>query len=103
MCKNKTELNKLVKKYRRLKRDQELLDKSLSEVKEEIKAYVREHGELTNGNPGDPISFRGVDYKLLLLTLTRDNIDTKLLKATLGDKEYSKYNRPTSYDCLRVS
>lgn len=103
MCKNKTELNQLVKKYRKLRREQEQLDALLSDVKEEIKDYVREHGELDDSVSTKPIIFCGVDYKLLLLTITKDNIDTKLLKSDLGADQYSKYNHPSMYESLRIS
>jgi hypothetical protein len=102
MCRTKTELNAKVDEYRKIRATIDRLNTQLDAIKEDIIEYVVKHGDCDESKTSKPISVNGVDYKLMYLTVVRENLDKKQLKADLGD-DYAKYATDSITHQLRVS
>ena len=85
MCKNKSELNQLVEKYRKLDAKQKKLESELKEVKAEIIEYTKAKGKKGGKNNMTFIVF-GEGYKISYITVVSHPLDTDKVRAFLGDR-----------------
>lgn len=84
MCKNKEELNELVSQYRKLSSKKKKIEEELDKVKDDIIEYVVAKGVKGGKNNNSLIVF-GDGYKVAYITVVTHPLDSKKLKALLGD------------------
>lgn len=83
MCKTKTELDKVVAKYRKAKALQDKLDNQLEALKKDITEYILAKGTVSATNESAMI-VNGDGYTLRYLTVKSDKLDTDKVKTLLG-------------------
>lgn len=101
MCKNKSELDKLVAKYRKCTALKKKLEKQLSELSEDITEYVISKG-VKGGTNGCTLIVLGDDYKVSYITSSKTGFDNDKVKALLGDS-LPEYQKVTVYHKLNIN
>lgn len=84
MCKNKSELNELVAKRRKLAALKKKLDDKIKDIDHDIIEYVIAKGEKGGKNNNSLIVF-GDGYKVSYITVISHPLDSDKVKAYLGD------------------
>lgn len=85
MCKNKTELNELVSKRRKLAAEKKKIEAQLKEVDHDIIEYVLAKGVM-GGKDNNTLIVFGDGYKVSYITVISHPIDSDKVKAFFGDK-----------------
>lgn len=102
MCKNKIELYRAAKEYKRLMKQKAEIEAKLSELRDDIIPYVLEHGDpVPKSKYGSAMIYtRG--QKVSYIECFRTDLDKAKLQAFLGPS-YDMYTKTTEYGQLRVS
>lgn len=100
MCKNKEELNAQIERYRKLTATSKKIEAELSEVKDDIMAYVNAKGKPKCEGSSTLVVF-GDGYKASIIIANNSVFDTDKLKEALGD-DLSSYKKNKSYPKLDV-
>ena len=100
MCKNKEELAAQITRYRKLTATSKKIEAELSEVKDDIMAYVNAKGKPKSEGSTTLVVF-GDGFKVSVIITNKPTFDTDKLKEALGE-DLSAYKKNTSYPRLDV-
>lgn len=100
MCKNKEELNAQIARYRKLTATSKKIEAELSEVKDDIMAYVNAKGKPKEEGSPTLVVF-GDGYKVSIIIANNTTFDSDKLKAALGE-DLSPYKKNTTYPKLDI-
>ena len=84
MCKNKTELNELVAKRRKLAAEKKKIEALLKDVDHDIIEYVIAKGTV-GGKDNNTLIVFGDGYKVSYITVVKHPLDSDKVKEYLGD------------------
>lgn len=102
MCKNKIELYRAAKEYKRLSEQKAEIEARLSELKDDIIPFVQEHGVPNPRSVSGSKVMRTRNFKVSCIECARTDPDKDKLKAFFG-ASYPQYTKITEYTQLRVS
>ena len=102
MCKNKLELYRAAKEYKRLTEQKAEIEARLSELKDDIIPYVQKHGISNPRSVSGSKIMHTRQFKVSCIECARTDPDKDKLKEFFGE-EYSQYTKITEYTQLRVS
>jgi hypothetical protein len=99
MCKNKTELNDLVAKRRKLSALKKKIDEQIKNIDHDIIEYVVAKGEL-GGKDNNSLIVFGDGYKVSYITVIQHPLDSDKVKEFLGDQlpEFQTVKTSTKLD-----
>ena len=84
MCKNKSELNELVAKRRKLAAEKKKIEAQIKEIDHDIIEYVLAKGTV-GGKDNNTLIVFGDGYKVSYITVISHPLDNDKVKAYLGD------------------